>query len=90
MRLPAVALVLAVLVPALLGCGSGASGTVATQPGTVVTFTSADGVELSGRLFGTPTPGGAGMVLAHMYPADQSSWYAYAQELAAKGYQALT
>jgi pimeloyl-ACP methyl ester carboxylesterase len=52
-----------------------------------VTFASADGVRLSGRLFGE---GRVGVVLSHMLPADQTSWWDFARELAGKGYLALT
>ena len=34
--------------------------------------------------------GSTGVILAHMYPADQSDWTDFAQVLAAHGYQALT
>jgi pimeloyl-ACP methyl ester carboxylesterase len=53
----------------------------------VVTFTTDDGVTLSGNLYGT---GRRGVVLAHMYPADQTSWSAMAEELAQQGYLVLT
>jgi len=53
----------------------------------VVTFTTSDGVVLSGRLFGS---GDAGIILAHMYPADQTSWQSAAQTLAGEGYLVLT
>jgi hypothetical protein len=39
-----------------------------------VSFTSSDGVLLRGHLYGT---GSTGVILAHMYPADQSDWTAY-------------
>ena len=52
-----------------------------------VTFSSADGVRLSGRLFGR---GHVGVVLSHMLPADQTSWWDFARELADRGYLALT
>lgn len=55
----------------------------------VVTFPAADGVQLSGRLFGPPDAS-AGVVLAHMLPADQSAWYETAGHLAAQGYRVLT
>ena len=55
----------------------------------VVTFRTTDGIELSGRLFG-PANASAGLVLAHMLPADQSSWYALAGHLADGGYRVLT
>jgi dienelactone hydrolase len=54
-----------------------------------VTFPSGDGVELSGRLFG-PDGATAGVVLAHMLPSDQTSWYAFAERLGDAGYRALT
>jgi len=53
----------------------------------VVTFTTKDGVTLSGTLFGSGT---RGVVLAHMYPADQTSWHTIAADLAADGYLVLT
>jgi dienelactone hydrolase len=56
---------------------------------TAVTFTTEDGVELAGRLFG-PDDASAGVVLAHMLPADQGSWYDFAQRLGSMGYRALT
>jgi pimeloyl-ACP methyl ester carboxylesterase len=52
-----------------------------------VSFTTSDGVLLRGHLYGTGT---TGVILAHMYPADQSDWTDFAQVLAAHGYQALT
>ena len=52
-----------------------------------VTFESADGITLSGRLFGS---GQTGVVLSHTLPADQSSWWEFARELADRGYLALT
>ena len=52
-----------------------------------VTFRSADGVRLEGRLFGH---GSVGVVLSHMLPADQTSWWDFARELADRGYVALT
>ncbi len=52
-----------------------------------VTFRSADGVRLSGRLFGS---GSTGVVLSHMLPADQTSWWDFARKLADRGYLVLT
>src|SRR5208337_757399 len=52
-----------------------------------VSFTTSDGVLLRGHLYGK---GPTGVILAHMYPADQSDWTDFAQVLAAHGYQALT
>ena len=54
-----------------------------------VEFESSDGVHLAGRLFG-PEGATAGVVLAHMQPADQSSWFDFADQLGAIGYRALT
>jgi pimeloyl-ACP methyl ester carboxylesterase len=55
-----------------------------------VTFRSADGVRLAGRLFGNPDLARTGVVFAHMLPADQSSWFAFADRVAGEGYLALT
>jgi pimeloyl-ACP methyl ester carboxylesterase len=52
-----------------------------------VTFESRDGVGLEGRLFGD---GSTGVVLSHMRPADQRSWFAFANRLADQGYLVLT
>jgi pimeloyl-ACP methyl ester carboxylesterase len=54
-----------------------------------VTFTTSDGVELAGRLFGSEDAE-AGVVLAHMLPADQSDWFETAAALADDGYRVLT
>lgn len=54
-----------------------------------VTFSSSDGVRLAGRLFG-PDSATAGVVLAHMLPADQSAWFDTAAELGDRGYRVLT
>ncbi len=52
-----------------------------------VSFTTEDGITLSGHLFGSGT---SGVVLAHMYPGDQTSWYPTAERLAQEGYLVLT
>ena len=54
-----------------------------------VMFRSIDGVSLSGRLFG-PDAATAGVVLAHMLPADQTSWFEFADRLGGLGYRVLT
>ena len=54
-----------------------------------MSFPAPGGVELQGRLF-EADGATAGVVLAHMQPADQSSWFDYAETLADDGYQALT
>jgi len=51
-----------------------------------VSFNTSDGKRLTGRLFGSST---VGITLAHMYPADATSWYPVARKLAAAGYMAL-
>jgi pimeloyl-ACP methyl ester carboxylesterase len=67
-----------------------ATGTSTAPAGsTAVTFATSDGVRLAGRLFG-PADATAGVVLAHMLPADQTSWYGEAENLAALGYRVLT
>lgn len=81
---------LLVLAPA---CGDGSRGPSqevlahAVAGSTAVTFRSADGVELAGRLFGDAAR--TGIVFAHMLPADQSSWFGFADRVAADGYLAL-
>lgn len=52
-----------------------------------VTFTTADGVTLSGRLFGK---GEDVLVLLPTYPGGQDGWYKFAEAAAAQGYRALT
>ena len=54
-----------------------------------VSFESIDGVQLSGRMFG-PEGASAGIVLLHMLPADQRSWFDFADQLGALGYRTLT
>ena len=54
---------------------------------TAVSFRSPDGVQLAGRVFGD---GQVGVVLAHMFPADQTSWWAFARVLAQNGFTVLT
>jgi pimeloyl-ACP methyl ester carboxylesterase len=52
-----------------------------------VTFRAADGVRLSGRLFGG---GDRGVVLSHMLNSSQSAWFDLAGLLALRGYRVLT
>jgi pimeloyl-ACP methyl ester carboxylesterase len=52
-----------------------------------VSFNTEDGIQLSGYLFGE---GDVGVVLSHMRPADQESWWPFARVLKDKGYQVLT
>jgi pimeloyl-ACP methyl ester carboxylesterase len=76
------------VVASLTACGADEN---APPPGAseAITFRSADGVSLAGRLSG-PDDADAGVVLAHMYPADQRSWFGFADVLAARGYRVLT
>jgi pimeloyl-ACP methyl ester carboxylesterase len=78
-----------VLFCALLVAACDEGGTEPSLPAdsASVSFTTEDGVTLRGHLFGS---GSAGIILAHMYPADQTSWYAAAQKLADRGYRVLT
>ena len=77
----------AVLVAA---CGS-VKGTPIPSPSAdaarKVSFMTSDGMELTGRIFGR---GDTGVVLAHMYPSDQSAWWPFARTLKEHGYMALT
>jgi len=73
---------------AVASCTAGTT-TPAASDSTEVSFTTSDGVHLAGRLFG-PADAAAGVVLTHMLPADQSSWYPEATHLAGMGYRVLT
>jgi uncharacterized protein len=94
-RMPAILLAALVMVVLFLfavfagACGGQAPATSGSTPaiGRAVTFTTEDGVTLGGHLFGS---GDKGVVLAHMYPADQTSWFPTAQRLADEGYLVLT
>ena len=57
------------------------------QQTTAVSFSSTDGVPLSGHVFGT---GKTGVILSHMYPTDQKSWFGFAKLLAGEGFIAMT
>ncbi|MCA1839279.1 MAG: alpha/beta hydrolase family protein [Actinomycetota bacterium] len=58
-----------------------------TSGGSAVSFRSQDGVLLEGRTFGRL---GRGVILAHMYPGDQSRWFGFAKDLSNLGFQVLT
>ena len=55
--------------------------------GDSISFTTEDGVTLRGHPFGT---GDRVVILAHMFPTDQTSWFPFARTLAERGFQALT
>lgn len=69
----------------LAACGG--PGAPDLEGSRAVTFESRDGVALEGRLFGE---GSTAVVLSHMRPADQRSWFAFANRLADQGYLVLT
>lgn len=70
----------------LVACGGGPSHADLSNS-RAVSFPSRDGVKLDGRLFGD---GDTAVVLSHMRPADQRSWFDFAQRLANQGYLVLT
>jgi pimeloyl-ACP methyl ester carboxylesterase len=71
--------------------GAAADGPVspAASGSDVMPFRTSDGVLLSGRLFG-PRDAQAGIVLAHGATVNQSSWFAFADELGRLGYVVMT
>jgi pimeloyl-ACP methyl ester carboxylesterase len=76
-----------VWIVALVACGPSAP---APSPGSrAVRFEAAGGVDLEGRLF-EAAGASAGVVLVPMQPADQSSWFGFAETLADEGYRTLT
>jgi dienelactone hydrolase len=83
-----VAFAVGLLTVSLVACGT-ASSTFEAGASQPVTFTTSDGVTLAGRLFG-PADAQEGIVLSHMLPADQTSWYPFAERLAGQGYRVLT
>jgi pimeloyl-ACP methyl ester carboxylesterase len=74
------------LVSAFLVCVGFSAACRAEEP-RPVDFKATDGVPLHGCLFGEGT---SGVILAHMYPADQKSWFPLARKLAGDGYLAMT
>jgi pimeloyl-ACP methyl ester carboxylesterase len=76
-RAAAVATVAALL---LVACGDG------DAPGRLIRFRTEDGVSLAGELRGS---GPTGVVLAHMFPADRTSWSDLATLLEDRGYTSL-
>ena len=78
--------VVGVLAVAMAACG-GDGPKADLSDSRAVSFESADGIALEGRLFGD---GGTAVVLSHMLPSDQRSWFAFADRLAGEGYLVLT
>lgn len=52
-----------------------------------VTFTTEDGIEINGNIFGS---GNRWVILSHMRPTTQTSWFDFARYLANNGYIVLT
>ena len=52
-----------------------------------VSFTTEDGIDINGNIFGT---GNKWVILSHMLPTDQTSWFDFAQYLADSGYIIMT
>ena len=75
-----------ILLAGFLAC-SGIPSTCAAGEPQPVAFEAEDGIQLRGYLFGK---GSTGVLLAHMYPADQKSWFPFARKLAGEGYLVLT
>src|SRR5580704_10528918 len=71
----------------LAGCFFNPHRTTQDLGGEHVSFVTSDDVLLRGHLYGR---GSTGVILAHMFPADQSDWTDFARVLAAHGYQELT
>jgi pimeloyl-ACP methyl ester carboxylesterase len=81
----AIGLVLLVTVACGSGVRSGSGDDLPAVRERSVRFRSGD-LALTGRLFGS---GRVGITLAHMFPADATSWYPTARRLARAGYMAL-
>lgn len=82
--------VVALLLVLTAACASGDNAPEVGEASSVrardVRFETSDGLELSGRLFGS---GRVGVTLAHMFPADARSWYPAAEKIAEAGYLVL-
>jgi pimeloyl-ACP methyl ester carboxylesterase len=52
-----------------------------------VSFTTEDSIDINGNIFGT---GNKWVILSHMLPTDQRSWFSFARYLADNGYIVLT
>jgi pimeloyl-ACP methyl ester carboxylesterase len=71
---------------ALLASGCVGGGADTSFPAEPIRFSTEDGVELAGDIRGQ---GSTAVVLAHMFPADRTSWAEFASILADEGYLAL-
>ncbi len=81
-----VAIVAALALALLTSCGE-PERTVDLSGSEAISFDGPDGVRLEGRVFGE---GATAVVLSHMRPADQRSWFDLAVRLADSGYLVLT
>lgn len=61
---------------------------VPPEGASIETIRTRDGLRIDARLFAADPERIA--ILLHMYPSDQTSWYAFARELQARGVSALT
>jgi esterase/lipase len=77
----------AIMIVAIAGCFFNPQRKTQDLGGEHVSFVTSDDVLLRGHLYGR---GSTGVILAHMFPADQSDWTDFARVLAAHGYQSLT
>jgi uncharacterized protein len=66
----------------LAACTGGAE----VPPGRILSFTTDDGIELTGEMRGSEGPG---VVLAHAFPTDRRSWAEFADLLRGRGYLSL-
>jgi len=73
-----------VLIAGLVLLATALAGAAAGE--VAVSFPASDGVRLAGTLFGG---GPAAVVLSHMFPTDQASWFPFARRLAGEGYGVL-
>ncbi|MBW8742243.1 MAG: hypothetical protein JF623_06375 [Acidobacteria bacterium] len=87
-RLRSIAALAAVLLVACTGTSS-STNSAAVAASDAVSFKTADGVDLSGRIFG-PANATAGVVLAHTLSGDQTKWFGFADRLAGQGFRVLT
>lgn len=76
----------AALAAGIVALVGSACGGPETAPPRLVQFTASDGVGLAGDLRGE---GPTGVVLAHMFPADRTSWDEFAELLAGEGFTVL-
>jgi uncharacterized protein len=74
------AAILAVAALLLAACGDGGA------PGRLIRFRTEDGLTLAGELRGS---GPTGVVLAHMFPTDRTSWSDLATQLEDRGYRSV-